>query len=365
MNFSNVDIPKILKSGISNKFMDFSPQDFEDFISQMFRDNGYKVEQTKYSGDYGVDLIIKKADEHIAVQVKRYESGNKVGVGDVNQVLGGKDYYKCKDAMIITTSSFTKQVKNLAEKTGVDLWDWNKLQKYICDTYLDGKDYYAYFKEKPTLQVSSEHFDFEIFQVVYNQLMKGNHTATLITIGIKNLTDKNYDVVIGLPTYITSDNNQIEASYYLEGYFKAGVIYSGCTVESCFVFDSEQLSHVGVGDKLILEMSYSDEVSHSDKTIKKVINIEHRVPSKNAKTGCFIATAAYGTPFSKEIEVLRYWRDMELKNSRVGNSFVSFYYYVSPPIANFIRNKPLCRKCVRMILSPFVNFLKKKYENDG
>jgi len=358
MDFSNIDIPKILKSGMINKFMDFSPQDFEDFISQLFRDNGYKVEQTKYSGDYGVDLIIKKGNEHIAVQVKRYTKTNKVGVKDVNQVLGGRDYYKCNDSMIITTSSFTNQVKRLAEKTGVDLWDWNRLQKYICDTYLGGKDYYAYFNEKSTVPNNSEEFGFEIFQVVYNQPMKGGYIGTQIFVGIKNFTDKNHNVVVGMPTYITSNNSQIEARHYLEGYFKSGTIYSGCTIESCFIFDSEQLSHVRAGDKLILELSYSDKI------IRKVINIEKKIPTrdvKDAKSGCFIATAAYGTPFSQEIEILRYWRDMELKSSLMGRLFISFYYYLSPPVADFFRNKPLFRKCVRVGLNPFVNFLRRKY----
>ena len=355
MDFSNNDIPKILKSGMVNKFMDFSPQDFEDFISQLFRDNGYNVEQTKYSGDYGVDLIIKKGNEHIAVQVKRYTKTNKVGVKDVNQVLGGRDYYKCNDSMIITTSSFTNQVLKLSEKTGVDLWDWNRLQKYICDTYFGGKDYYEYFKEKSTIQNSSGDFGFAIFQVVYNQPMKGGYIGTQIIVGIKNFSDENHTVVVGMPTYITSNNNQIEARHYLEGYFKSGTIYAGCTVESCFIFDSKQLSHVRAGDKLILELSYSDKI------IRKVINIEKKIPTKNAKSGCFIATAAYGAPFSQEIEILRYWRDSELQSSYIGRLFINFYYYTSPPIADFIRNKSLLRKCVRMILNPFVNFLKSKY----
>ncbi len=361
MDFSNIDIPKILKSGMPNKFMDFSPQDFEDFISQLFRDNSYKVEQTKYSGDYGVDLIIKKGNEHIAVQVKRYTRTNKVGVRDVNQVLGGKDYYKCNDAMMITTSSFTNQVKNLAEKTGVDLWDWNKLQRYICDTYLDGRDYYDYFKGKSTSENDSEDFGFKIFQVIHNQPMKGNYIGTQIFVGIKNFTDKNQNVSVEMPTYITSNNNQIEARNYLEGYFTSGIIYAGCTVESCFIFDSEQLSHVKVGDKLIIELYYSD------KTIRKVINIEKKVPSRNAipsrnASGCFIATAAYGTLFSKEIQILRYWRDNKLKTSKIGNLFIEFYYSLSPPIANFIRDKHLFRKCVRMVLNPFVRFLKRRYD---
>ena len=355
MDFSNADIPKILKSGMTNKFMDFSPQDFEDFISQLFRDNGYKVEQTKYSGDYGVDIIIKKEDEHIAVQVKRYKKDNKVGVKDVNQVLGGRDYYKCNDTMIITTSSFTNQVKKLAEKTAVDLWDWNKLQKYISDTYLDGKDYHEYFKEKSITKNASEDFSFDIFKIIYNQPMKGNFLGTQIFVSIQNHTDQNHNVSIELPTYITSDNNQIEARNYLTGYFISGKIYSGCVVESCFVFDSDQLPHIKVGDKLILKVIYSS------KTITKVINIEHRIPSKNVKSGCFIATATYGTPFSKEIQILRDWRDKKLKNYWAGRWFIDLYYFLSPPIANFIRDKPLLRKVVRIMLNPFVDFLKRRY----
>ena len=186
--------------------------------------------------------------------------------------------------------------------------------------------------------------------------MKGNYVGTKIFVEITNASEKNHEVVLGIPVYITLDNEQIEPRNTYQGYFTSGIVYAGCTVESCYIFDSDQLSKVRVGDKLIMELSYSD------KTIKKVINIEHKVPSKNANSACFIATAAYGTPVSQEIKVLRYWRVMELKNSRIGNSFVSFYYHVSPPIANFIRNKPLFRKCVRMILNPFVNFLKRKYK---
>ena len=355
MNFSNIDIPKILKSGIANKFMDFSPQDFEDFISQLFRDNGYKVEQTKYSGDYGVDLIIKKGNEHIAIQVKRYTKTNKVGVKDVNQVLGGKSYYKCSNSMIITTSSFTNQVKKLAEKTDVDLWDWNRLQKYVCDTYLDGKDYYEYFKEESIRQNSFEYFGFEISQVVYNQPMKGGYIGTQISVRIKNYTDKNHNVIVGMPMYITSNNDQIEARHYLEGYFNSGTIYAGCTVECCFIFDFEQLSNVKVGDKLIMELSCSDE------TIRKVIDIEKKVSSRKAKSGCFIATAAYGTPFSQEIEILRYWRDRDLESNCIGRLFINLYHHLSPPVADFVRNKPFLRKGVRTILNPFVNFLKRKW----
>ena len=60
MDFSQVDIVKILKKSIDKRFQDFTPQDFEDFIAQLYKDRGYKVEQTSYSGDYGADILIEK-----------------------------------------------------------------------------------------------------------------------------------------------------------------------------------------------------------------------------------------------------------------------------------------------------------------
>ncbi len=117
MNFANTNIIKILGSAIPNKFQDFSPSHFEDFIAQMFKDNGYKVKQTAYSSDYGADLILEKNKDRIAVQIKRYAKSNKVGVKDINQIIGARDYYGCKDAFFITTSSFTDKGKNLAQKS--------------------------------------------------------------------------------------------------------------------------------------------------------------------------------------------------------------------------------------------------------
>ena len=351
MDFSKLEIPKILKSGMLNRFMDFSPQDFEDFISQLFRDNGYIVEQTKYSRDYGVDLIIKKNGEHIAIQVKRYAKINKVGVKDINQVLGGKNYYKCNKAIVITTSSFTKPAETLAQKTNVELWDWNKLQKYICDTYLDGKNYFEYFKKDLIRENNLKDFSVDVFKVIYKQPLKRSKDATLIFVKITNLTDKNLDVVVKLPTYITSNNNQIEATAYLEGYFVSGIIYAGCTVTSCFIFDYEQLPKVRIGDKLVVPLFYNE------KTVREFVNIEKEIPFIS---NCFIATAVYGTPFSNEVEILKYWRDNKLRKSYIGKLFIKFYYILSPSIANFIKNKPLLKKVIKIILNFFIRYLKRR-----
>jgi polyhydroxybutyrate depolymerase len=74
--------------------------------------------------------------------------------------------------------------------------------------------------------------------------------------------------------------------------------------------------------------------------------------------GCFIATAAYGTPTAKQLDVLRAFRDDVLLKSTVGSRLVDLYYKVSPPIANFISEHNVVRTLVReLLVDPIVRVL--------
>ena len=70
--------------------------------------------------------------------------------------------------------------------------------------------------------------------------------------------------------------------------------------------------------------------------------------------GCFIATAAYGTPMAEEIQILRDFRDEYLLTNPVGQTLVDFYYRNSPPIAEFITEHPSLKSIVRAGLLPVV-----------
>ncbi len=71
--------------------------------------------------------------------------------------------------------------------------------------------------------------------------------------------------------------------------------------------------------------------------------------------GCFIATAAYGTPTAEQIDVLREFRDIVLLESIAGSQFVTLYYQLSPPVADFIAGNELLRTLVReFLIDPIV-----------
>ena len=85
------------------------------------------------------------------------------------------------------------------------------------------------------------------------------------------------------------------------------------------------------------------------------------VPQQPVGGICFIATAAYGTPAAEEINILREFRDQVLLPNRAGAAFVSVYYRLSPPVAEFISRHEVLRTAVRTGLNPIVTALNSSH----
>jgi filamentous hemagglutinin family protein len=76
--------------------------------------------------------------------------------------------------------------------------------------------------------------------------------------------------------------------------------------------------------------------------------------SEGGRSGCFIATAAYGSILHPYVKTLRAFRDTFLLTNSLGKGFVDFYYRYSPPVADFIARHAALKYVVRICLLPLI-----------
>lgn len=82
---------------------------------------GYEVHPTQYSGDGGVDIILKDSKGIIYVQCKAHKS--KVGVAVVRELFGVMTSKNVDRGIVVSLHGFTKGAYALADKTGIVLKD--------------------------------------------------------------------------------------------------------------------------------------------------------------------------------------------------------------------------------------------------
>lgn len=78
------------------------------------------------------------------------------------------------------------------------------------------------------------------------------------------------------------------------------------------------------------------------------------VDSKEKQAPCFLATAAFGSPWHPHVQILRQFRGDILMQSQMGRDFVHWYYRISPPLANWIENHQWARYIISLLLMPIV-----------
>ncbi len=98
-------------------------------------------------------------------------------------------------------------------------------------------------------------------------------------------------------------------------------------------------------------------------TVTTGTNVAPSASSTGGKSGCFIATAAYGSYLDPHVMVLRHFRDDVLLQSKAGTAFVKFYYHYSPPIADYIAQHDVLRMLLRFALTPLIFMVKLGWFN--
>ena len=107
-----------------------SGEEFESYVALLLRDHYYRrIELTKGSGDQGVDILCERNGHTYAIQCKNYAGA--VGNFAVQEAYAGAEFYGCDIAVVVCPGTFTRGAIELAESTGVELWDGEKLGRMM------------------------------------------------------------------------------------------------------------------------------------------------------------------------------------------------------------------------------------------
>ncbi len=95
---------------------------YEELVADHFRGQGYSVDLTPRSNDYGVDAFARKENQKLALQAKMYGgTTRKVNRAMVMQLHGARDYFDCTEAVIVTDGEVAEDARQVAEKLQIKI----------------------------------------------------------------------------------------------------------------------------------------------------------------------------------------------------------------------------------------------------
>jgi restriction system protein len=105
-----------------------SRQAFEDLIAEIYRGEGYLVEQAaRGSADRGYDLVLLR-EASVLVQCKHWLV-DQVGVAPVRRLAEAMQKVGATGGVIVVTGAFTKPARELATSMAIELVDGEALAR--------------------------------------------------------------------------------------------------------------------------------------------------------------------------------------------------------------------------------------------
>ena len=106
--------------------------EFELFVAEVYRRQGFVVQLTSHSGDEGIDIIMTDAERKVAVQCKR--QAKPVAQRALRELLGSMVHAGSGHAMFVTNNTYTKQATSFASANGIELVDGDELLQLAKST---------------------------------------------------------------------------------------------------------------------------------------------------------------------------------------------------------------------------------------
>lgn len=143
----NIGIANLILAAKNNPELltHIKPREFEEFVADLFKRQGFTVELTPQTRDGGRDIIAIRSDRNIKVkyiiECKRHQFTNTVGVDIVRQLYGVQQAEGANKSIVVTTSTFTKDAIDFTRKEStqwqMSLVDYNALVAWVQEIYYE------------------------------------------------------------------------------------------------------------------------------------------------------------------------------------------------------------------------------------
>lgn len=114
-----------------------SPYYFEHLVADVWEAQGWSATVTTNSKDFGIDVVVERADPYDQkqiIQAKNYSEGNLISGPEIREIAGLHHQESNTDLVIaVTSSSFTKNAREVAKRSNVKLIDGGQFAEMIIE----------------------------------------------------------------------------------------------------------------------------------------------------------------------------------------------------------------------------------------
>ena len=342
---------QLSSSDISREdFESIDPYDFEQLVADVWDAKGYDTTVRSKSGDEGIDVEAEKTGYKEVIQVKRYNISNKLGSKDIRfYATLYQQEPEANSVVIVTSGEFTDEGRVLADKLKVDTLNGDELISEIQEYNVELTSVFDQEQSNSTDSFDSKHNSSsspQSFDHPFGYTHQGVRKSDLF--GLTCPVCSSQDSIWATPSVNTGTRHKCSNCNTKWRQIKDARGWTVDSKESIEVWTA----HDG---PLHLQSGTPEEWMNGNYTHR-----EHHPKVTTADEGCFIATAAFGTPHAEEIDELREFRDHILLSNTLGEMFVDAYYRFSPPVAEWISESERRKKTTRrLVIDPSLWFVKK------
>ncbi len=257
---------------------------FEKELAKLYRALGYKASTTSMTGDFGVDIDLRKDGKYIIVQCKAH--AKPIGSPDVMKLLGSLHHFSANEAVLASTNGFTDSAKVVAKGQPIKLIDVRDILKMQASLLKDApkipppsKYNYSDLQEY-TPQITKDKPAIKLNDVISIKLLVTSYVAPIIiglfivfgsSVIVKNYTSLNTTVEPNKNTPPNSKPTNISNSTVSKESLQTNIQINTKSKES-----TSQLTNTTIKNLNIEEIEQNNENSNtleavSEKTTPEVI----------------------------------------------------------------------------------------------